>query len=146
MSGAPRKQEKDYTEEVKSLQPQAEELAKVSWFPQAVWSLEQADDQNGNLQGAIDKITAMEKQTRNVSSMWTLGLTLNQDWQSGGRYDLNFESPNSPRSIMLPSKRPRPTPYSTHTHVEETWSIERSSRKDGWWEYDLVTRTQGEEG
>ena len=30
MSGAPRKQEKDYSEEVKTLQPQAEELAKVS--------------------------------------------------------------------------------------------------------------------
>jgi hypothetical protein len=30
MSGAPRKQEKDYSEEVKVLQPQAEELAKVS--------------------------------------------------------------------------------------------------------------------
>jgi hypothetical protein len=30
MSGAPRKQEKDYSEEVKALQPQAEELAKVS--------------------------------------------------------------------------------------------------------------------
>jgi hypothetical protein len=30
MSGAPRKQEKDYSEEVKTLQPQVEELAKVS--------------------------------------------------------------------------------------------------------------------
>ena len=29
MSGAPRKQEKDYSEEVKALKPQAEELAKV---------------------------------------------------------------------------------------------------------------------
>jgi len=34
MSGAPRKQEKDYSEEVKALQPQAEELAKVSWREQ----------------------------------------------------------------------------------------------------------------
>jgi hypothetical protein len=32
MSGAPRKQEKDYSEEVKALQPQAEELAKVSCY------------------------------------------------------------------------------------------------------------------
>jgi hypothetical protein len=30
MSGAPRKQEKDYSEEVKALQPQVEELATVS--------------------------------------------------------------------------------------------------------------------
>ena len=64
MSGAPRKQEKDYSEEVKALQPQAEELAKVS-----CWDLiyGQADKQSGNLQGAIDKITGLEKQTRNVS-------------------------------------------------------------------------------
>ena len=33
MSGAPRKQEKDYSEEVKALQPQAEELAKASSHP-----------------------------------------------------------------------------------------------------------------
>jgi hypothetical protein len=30
MSGHNRKQEKDYTEEVKALQPQVEEIAKVS--------------------------------------------------------------------------------------------------------------------
>jgi hypothetical protein len=30
MSGQNRKQEKDYTEEVKALQPQVEEIAKVS--------------------------------------------------------------------------------------------------------------------
>jgi len=64
MSGAPRKQEKDYSEEVKALQPQAEELAKVSCPSCGV----QADSQSGNLQGAIDKITGLEKQTRNVSS------------------------------------------------------------------------------
>ena len=28
---------------------------------------DEADDQNGNLQGAVDKISALEKQTRNVS-------------------------------------------------------------------------------
>jgi hypothetical protein len=63
MSGAPRKQEKDYSEEVKTLQPQAEELAKVSYNRRYI----EADSQNGNLQGAIDKITGLEKQTRNVS-------------------------------------------------------------------------------
>jgi 26S proteasome regulatory subunit N5 len=64
MSGAPRKQEKDYSEEVKALQPQAEELAKVSYHCLYI----EADSQSGNLQGAIDKITGLEKQTRNVSS------------------------------------------------------------------------------
>jgi 26S proteasome regulatory subunit N5 len=63
MSGAPRKQEKDYSDEVKALQPQAEELAKVSSRFHGV----QADNQSGKLQGAIDKITGLEKQTRNVS-------------------------------------------------------------------------------
>jgi 26S proteasome regulatory subunit N5 len=63
MSGAPRKQEKDYSEEVKTLQSQAEELAKVSYHRRYI----EADSQSGNLQGAIDKITGLEKQTRNVS-------------------------------------------------------------------------------
>ena len=63
MSGAQRKQEKDYSEEVKALQPQAEELAKVSYHCLYI----EADNQSGNLQGAIDKITGLEKQTRNVS-------------------------------------------------------------------------------
>lgn len=47
-----RKQERDFTAEVKALQPEAEQLAK-----------------NGKLEEAIEKITVLEKQTRNASDM-----------------------------------------------------------------------------
>ncbi|GAA5986443.1 hypothetical protein JCM11641_001002 [Rhodosporidiobolus odoratus] len=47
-----RKQEKDYTKEVDQLIPQAEQLAK-----------------DGKLQDALDKLLALEKQTRNASDL-----------------------------------------------------------------------------
>ncbi|WVR06317.1 hypothetical protein IAU60_003347 [Kwoniella sp. DSM 27419] len=47
-----RKQERDFTAEVKELQPQAEQIAK-----------------DGKLQEAVDKISALEKQTRNAADM-----------------------------------------------------------------------------
>ncbi|GMK57752.1 hypothetical protein CspeluHIS016_0405860 [Cutaneotrichosporon spelunceum] len=47
-----RKQEKDYTKEVKELTPQVEALAK-----------------DGKLSEAVDRISALEKQTRNASDM-----------------------------------------------------------------------------
>ncbi|WWD18441.1 hypothetical protein CI109_102893 [Kwoniella shandongensis] len=47
-----RKQERDFTAEVKALQPEAEQLAK-----------------DGKLQDAVDKISALEKQTRNAADM-----------------------------------------------------------------------------
>jgi len=58
-----RKQEKDYSEQVKTLSTEAEQLAKVC---KSVTHLAIADNQSGKLQDAIDKITALEKQTRNV--------------------------------------------------------------------------------
>ncbi|ODN77543.1 hypothetical protein L202_04715 [Cryptococcus amylolentus CBS 6039] len=47
-----RKQERDFTAEVKALEPEAEQLTK-----------------DGKLQEAIDKITLLEKQTRNAADM-----------------------------------------------------------------------------
>ncbi|ORY31371.1 hypothetical protein BCR39DRAFT_571286 [Naematelia encephala] len=52
MSLNTRKQEKDYTEEVQTLVPEAEAVAK-----------------DGKLQEAIDKISSLEKQTRNAADM-----------------------------------------------------------------------------
>ncbi|WVQ83010.1 hypothetical protein IAT38_005148 [Cryptococcus sp. DSM 104549] len=52
MSLTTRKQERDYTTEVTALKPEVEQLA-----------------QSGKLQEAIDKISALEKQTRNAADM-----------------------------------------------------------------------------
>ncbi|WWC62599.1 uncharacterized protein I303_105196 [Kwoniella dejecticola CBS 10117] len=52
MSLNQRKQERDFTAEVKALQPEVEQLAK-----------------NGKLQEAVDKISLLEKQTRNAADM-----------------------------------------------------------------------------
>ncbi|OCF42060.1 26S proteasome regulatory subunit N5 [Kwoniella heveanensis CBS 569] len=52
MSLNTRKQERDFTAEVKTLQPEVEQLAK-----------------DGKLQDAVDKISALEKQTRNAADM-----------------------------------------------------------------------------
>ncbi|WVO19180.1 uncharacterized protein IAS62_000458 [Cryptococcus decagattii] len=54
-----RKQERDFTAEVKALQPEAEQLAK-----------------SGKLEEAIDKITILEKQTRNASDMSSTSILL----------------------------------------------------------------------
>jgi 26S proteasome regulatory subunit N5 len=54
-----RKQEKDFTPEVKALTPETEALAKA-----------------GKLTEAIDKISALEKQTRNVGDRLVFLLTL----------------------------------------------------------------------
>ena len=69
MSGqATRKQEKDYSPEVKALQPEAEQLAQVRRRSVEMDSKGQVliVGQNGKLQEAVDKIGALEKQTRNV--------------------------------------------------------------------------------
>ncbi|WWC70790.1 uncharacterized protein I206_104742 [Kwoniella pini CBS 10737] len=52
MSLNQRKQERDFSAEVKALQPEVEQLAK-----------------NGKLQEAVDKISLLEKQTRNAADM-----------------------------------------------------------------------------
>ncbi|OCF72908.1 26S proteasome regulatory subunit N5 [Kwoniella mangroviensis CBS 8886] len=52
MSLNQRKQERDFTAEVKALQPEVEQLAK-----------------NGKLQEAVDRISLLEKQTRNAADM-----------------------------------------------------------------------------
>ncbi|WVF69209.1 hypothetical protein IAT40_003985 [Kwoniella sp. CBS 6097] len=52
MSLNTRKQERDFSAEVKALQPEVEKLAK-----------------DGKLQDAVDKISALEKQTRNAADM-----------------------------------------------------------------------------
>ncbi|ORX40142.1 PCI domain-domain-containing protein [Kockovaella imperatae] len=75
---AQRKQEKDYTEDVKSLVPIAEDLAK-----------------SGKLQDAIDQITALEKQTRNAADMSStatlLVLIARLSYQAGSLDTLNTQ-------------------------------------------------------
>ena len=64
MSRTNRKQERDFTTEVKALQPEAEQLAtgsSTSFFLAMLTT-----QQSGQLQEAVDKITLLEKQTRNV--------------------------------------------------------------------------------
>jgi 26S proteasome regulatory subunit N5 len=63
------KPEKDFSSEVDKQLPEAEELAKVLTYWSLFWMI-YADNfvQQGNLQEAIEKLTALEKQTRQVSS------------------------------------------------------------------------------
>ncbi|KAL7423115.1 proteasome regulatory particle subunit [Cryptotrichosporon argae] len=73
-----RKQEKDYTSEVASLKPEAEALAKA-----------------GKVQEAVDKISALEKQTRNASDMAStaalLTLLARLLWEAGALDVLNAQ-------------------------------------------------------
>ncbi|KAL1412904.1 proteasome regulatory particle subunit [Vanrija albida] len=73
-----RKQEKDFTPEVKELVPEAEKIAA-----------------GGNLQEAIDKISALEKQTRNASDMPSTAALLQAlvriTWQAGNLDQLNTQ-------------------------------------------------------
>ncbi|NXD32452.1 PSD12 ATPase, partial [Spelaeornis formosus] len=102
----------DYTAEVKALQPQAEELAK-----------------SGKLQEAVDKITALEKQTRNAADMSStstlLVLLARLLWEAKSYDDLNAQ-------LTVMSKKHGQLKEAVVRMVDEamTWLPELKQRKE----------------
>ena len=70
-----KKQEKDYTKEVDALLPEAEAIVKVRSIHGRNFRL-LINYQSGKLHEGLDKIFALEKQTRNVFIVTVMYLTL----------------------------------------------------------------------
>ena len=66
-----KKQEKDFTSEVDTILPEATTLAKVSCIIHQAVPVLITCMQSGKLQDALDKLFALEKQTRNVSLLYS---------------------------------------------------------------------------
>ena len=99
----PRKQEKDYTKEVEELKKEVEGIAKVGRGEGR--KVAHTDRQQGNLQQAIDKISALEKQTRNVSDHYLPSQV--PALTTGRRYEINLGPPNPPRPPRIRGQCPR---------------------------------------
>ena len=61
------KPEKDYTKEVDKQIPEAEEFAKVVQSGQYIWDHIWLIEHQDNVQAALEKLSALEKHTRQVS-------------------------------------------------------------------------------